>query len=55
MTIAKWVAARLIYLACVGGARRRGSSSHRYWWEQPMELDEAEVEAGDDQSLTAEE
>ena len=41
-TIARYVAERPVYEACLGGERRRGTSPRQYWWEQPMDLpDEA--------------
>ena len=41
-TIAAWVVDRPLFGMCERGERRRGSSSHLYWWEQPLDLDGAE-------------
>ena len=47
--IAAWVVGRPLYHMCEGGERRRGSSRHQYWWEQPLDLEEEEgVQAPDD-------
>ena len=27
------------------GEQRRGSSRHRFWWEQPMDIDRARAQA----------
>ena len=38
--IAMWVTDRPLNNLCRAGGRMRGSSSHVYWWELPMDLDE---------------
>ena len=40
-TTANYVVDRHVFMACEGGERKRGSPSHMYWLEQPMELDAA--------------
>ena len=46
-TIAKWVTDRSILREYKEEARRRGSTSHLYWWEQSLELDKPIVLAGE--------
>ncbi len=38
-TIAVYVATRPILQECRQGERQRGAVPHRWWWEQPMDLD----------------
>ena len=54
-SVAAYIVNRPIFKQCVEGRRGRGSSSHLYWWEQPIDLDLARggeesspVVAGDD-------
>ena len=44
-TVMKFVSERPIYRYCREAERRRGSGSHLYWWNQPMELEETSAEA----------
>ena len=46
-TIAAYVVDRPILEACRGGTRKRGSARHQYWWEQPLELDDPVIFAGE--------
>ncbi len=39
-TIARYVAEQPLFAECKGRERMRGSSTHLWWWEQPMALDE---------------
>ena len=39
--IMQWVVDRLILELCRLAERRRGTTPHHYWWEQPMDLDAA--------------
>ncbi len=41
--IANYIANRPIFLTWVSGGRRRGSSIHQIWWEQLMDLEEAQA------------
>jgi hypothetical protein len=41
--IAYYIVNKPIFTTCVEGGRRQGSSTHHFWWEQPMELDAAQV------------
>ena len=43
--IMRWVEDRPILKLCREVERRRGTTSRLYWWEQPMDLDEASVGA----------
>ncbi len=38
-SVAAYIVNRPIFKQCVEGRRGRGSSSHLYWWEQPIDLD----------------
>jgi hypothetical protein len=38
-TIAVYIATRPILQECRQGERQRGAVPHRWWWEQPMDLD----------------
>jgi hypothetical protein len=38
-TIAVYVATRPILQECRQGEQQRGVVPHRWWWEQPMDLD----------------
>jgi hypothetical protein len=38
-TIAVYVATRPILQECSQGEQQRGAVPHRWWWEQPMDLD----------------
>jgi hypothetical protein len=42
-TIAVYVATRPIFDKCRQGERKRGAIPHRWWWEQPMDLDVPDV------------
>ena len=44
-TITCFIVNRPIFVYCTGGERKRGTSPHQWWWEQPMDLDAARVEA----------
>ena len=47
-TIAAWVRDRPLFRKCEEGTRRRGTTHHHlWWWEQPMELDDPVVPAGE--------
>ena len=39
--IMQWITDRPIVKLCREAERRRGTTPHLYWWEQPMDLDEA--------------
>jgi hypothetical protein len=39
--IANYIVNKPIFLTCVSGGRRQGSSIHQFWWEQSMDLEEA--------------
>ncbi len=41
--IAMYVATRLIFYECRQGECKRGAIPHRWWWEQPMDLDVPDV------------
>ena len=43
--ILRWVEDRPILKLCREAERRRGITPRLYWWEQPMDLDEASVGA----------
>ena len=43
--ILRWVEDRPILKLCREAERRRGTTPHLYWWEQPMDLDEASAGA----------
>ena len=43
--IMRWVEDRHILKLCREAERRRGTTSRLYWWEQPMDLDEASTGA----------
>ena len=43
--IMRWVIDRAILKLCRLAERRRGTTPRLYWWEQPMELDEASAGA----------
>ena len=43
-TVAAYVRDRPTYTLCMEAERRRGSSNRQFWWEQPMNLDEASDE-----------
>ena len=43
--IMQWVVDRPILELCRSAERRRGTTPRLYWWEQPMDLDEASVRA----------
>jgi hypothetical protein len=38
-TIVVYVATRPIFNKCRQGEHKRGAVPHRWWWEQPMDLD----------------
>jgi hypothetical protein len=42
-TIAVYVATRPILQECRQGEQQRGAVPHRWWWEQPMDLDIPDV------------
>ena len=44
-TVMKYVVERPIYQYCREAERQRGSGSHLFWWNQPMELEETSAEA----------
>ena len=44
-TVMKYVVERPIYKFCREAERQRGSGSHLFWWNQPMELEETSAEA----------
>jgi hypothetical protein len=39
--IANYIVNKPIFLTCVSGGRRQGSSVRQFWWEQSMDLEEA--------------
>jgi hypothetical protein len=39
--IANYIVNKPIFLPCVSGGRRHGSSACQFWWEQLMDLEEA--------------
>jgi hypothetical protein len=39
---ANYIVNKPIFLTCVSGGRRRGSSVHQFWWEQSMDLEVAQ-------------
>ncbi len=41
--VASYIADKPIFLSCVDGVRRRGSSVCQFWWTQPMDLEAARV------------
>ncbi len=41
--IAYYIVNKPIFLTCVSGGRRQGSSIHQFWWEQLIDLEEAWV------------
>ena len=43
--ILRWVEDRPILKLCREAERRRGTTPRLYWWEQPMDLDEASAGA----------
>ena len=43
--IMRWVIDRPILELCRSAERRRGTTPRLYWWEQPMDLDEASAGA----------
>ena len=43
--ILQWVEDRHILKLCMEAERRRGTTPRLYWWEQPMDLDEASAGA----------
>ena len=43
--IMRWLIDRPILKLCRSAERRRGTTSRLYWWEQPMDLDEASAGA----------
>ena len=43
--ILRWVEDRPILKLCSEAERRRGTTPRLYWWEQPMDLDEASAGA----------
>jgi hypothetical protein len=42
-TIAMYVVTRPIFDECRQGERKRGAVPHRWWWEQPMDLDVPDI------------
>ena len=46
--IMRWVDDRPILKLCREAERRRGTTPHLYWWEQPMDLDETSAGAPTD-------
>jgi hypothetical protein len=42
-TIAVYVTTRPLLQECRQGERQRGAVPHRWWWEQPMDLDVPDV------------
>jgi hypothetical protein len=36
--IANYIVNKPSFMTCVEGGRRRGSSTHHFWWEQPVDL-----------------
>ncbi len=42
-TIAVYIVTRPILQECRQGERQRGAVPHRWWWEQPMDLDVPDV------------
>ena len=49
--IMRWVIGRPILKLCREAERRRGTTPRLYWWEQPMDLDEASVGAPADATI----
>ena len=43
--IMRWIIDRPILKLCREAERRRGTTPRLYWWEQPMDLDEASAGA----------
>ncbi len=41
--IANYIVNKPIFMTCVDGVRRRGSSNHHFWWEQSMDLEAAQA------------
>jgi hypothetical protein len=41
--IANYIVNKPIFMTCVGGGRRQGSSNRHFWWEQSMDLEAAQV------------
>jgi hypothetical protein len=37
--VANYIVNKPIFLSCVNGVRRRGSSVRQFWWMQPMNLE----------------
>ena len=52
--IIRWVIDRPILKLCMSARRRRGTTPRLYWWEQPMELDEASAGAPADATTEGE-
>ena len=50
-TIAKFIVDRPLFRLCRDGGRKRGSTRRTFWWEQPLELDDAASQLGDDQDM----
>ena len=44
-SIMRWVVDRPILELCRLAERRRGTTPHTFWWEQPMDLDETSAGA----------
>ena len=38
-TIARFIVDRPLFALCRDGERKRGSTHHMFWWEQPLSLD----------------
>jgi hypothetical protein len=41
--VANYINNKPIFMTCVDGVRRQGSSNHHFWWEQSMDLEAAWV------------
>jgi hypothetical protein len=41
--VASYIVDKPIFLSCVDGVRRRGSSVRQFWWTQPMDLEAAQA------------
>jgi hypothetical protein len=48
-TIARFIVDRPIFALCRDGGRRKGSTRCRFWWEQPLSLDNMGPPPGDEE------
>ncbi len=46
-TIARFIVDQPLFALCRDGGRRRGSTHHTFWWEQPLSLDDTGPPPGD--------